>query len=116
MPLSIALLRRVVAAPNTTPATRTRRSWPVVDVPDEGRLLAKSRQPKKDSRAQELSAKGAERKRPAGERMWRMPEVRANPELAEVGKMATVKANSVNIESRWAVWAISMATRLSKPW
>jgi hypothetical protein len=68
--------------------------------------LAKSRQPTKDRRAHELSAKGAERKRPAGERMWRRAAVRANAgrgergERGEGGKMVRVRLNSVRAESR----------------
>jgi hypothetical protein len=53
----MALLRKVAAAPNTTPAARTNTSRLAAgDVPDEGRLLVKRRQPRKDKKAVELSA------------------------------------------------------------
>lgn len=98
--MRIPLLRRVVAAPNTTPERRSRISWVIMAVPDWGRLLVKRRLPRKDRKAQELSAYGAERKRPAGDRMWRMPADRANPEVEELGKMTRVRWNKVKTASR----------------
>ncbi len=64
IPLSNPLLRKVVATPNSTPDASTNRSRLREFGP---KLFAKSRNPEKVRSAHELSAKGAERKRPAGE-------------------------------------------------
>lgn len=66
-----------MAMPNVMPDASTRKSRLMVGFPSDTKLFVKSRLPKKLKSAQELSAKGAERKRPAGEIMWRKAVVKA---------------------------------------
>jgi len=114
-PLRIPLLRKVVATPNVIPESNTRRSLPIL-----GRsfrptiLLTKSKMPENDKRAQGLSAYGAERKSPAGEKMCKKAAVRANGGL-RLGNMIVPRAKSTRTDSRWATWAMTTPTRASRP-
>ena len=63
--------------------------------------MVNRRQPTKLSRAHELSAKGAERKRPAGEIMCSEAAVKAYSG-GKPGKTTRDKLNSANTESKWA--------------
>ena len=98
-PLRMPLLRKVVAIPKHTPERSTRKSWLALMGLFPPRLLVNRRHPVKLNNAQEPSAKGAERNRPAGDITCSEAVVKANPEDA-VGKTAKVRLNSTSTESR----------------
>jgi hypothetical protein len=113
-PLRIPLLRKVVAMPNDTPDSRTRRSCPIVGCPFEAKLFANKSTPEKVRRAQELSANGAERKSPAGDIICRKAAVRENPD-GRLGKILMPRPKRTSTERRCATWAITTPTRASSP-
>lgn len=83
VPLSRPLVRKTVAMPKTRPersVRASRESSDVVAVPVQ--LATSNSHPTKVSRAKGLSAYGADRNRPAGDRMCRRAAQRAQRESA----------------------------------
>jgi hypothetical protein len=113
-PLRIPLLRNVVAMPNDMPDVMMNRSCQAAVWPFELKLFANKSTPQKVKRAQELSAYGAERKRPAGDTTCRSAAVRANPD-GWLGKTVMPRAKTANTERRCATWAMSIPRRASSP-
>lgn len=96
------LLRKVVAIPNNTPDVKRYKSWVAVDCPPRQRLLTNNKHPAKVRAAQELSAYGEERNKPAGEIIWSRAAVKAKPGAA-LGNMAKESSKMRKTELKWAM-------------